>query len=95
MRMAKSLWDYVGQEQELVDTARRFPRQPSEGTVAYIRRLALEAGLTKDSEGVKRVPAVEPSTDRTWNEGLNDARQSEARLPYRDGPDREPGSDDE
>ena len=89
MRMAASLWDYVGQEQELVDTARKFPRQPSEGTVAYIRRLALEAGLTKDGEGVKRVPAVEPSTDRTWSAGLNDAReqQSDLRLPYRDDQD--------
>ena len=90
-RMAVSLWDYVGQEQELVDTARKFPRQPSEGTVAYIRRLALEAGLTKDGEGIKRVPAVEPSTDRSWSAGLNDARQSEARLPYAEA--REPGED--
>ena len=90
MRLAKSLWDYVGKETEIVDAARRFPRQENEGVVAYIRRLALEAGLTKDVEGVKRVPAVEPATDRGRNENLNFARQSEARLPY---VDREPGEE--
>jgi hypothetical protein len=79
-------WDSPAQQAHVVQIVREYPRQPRESGYHYVVRLALEAGLISDGEGVKRFPAADVPT---WV-ALARPMPADVRLPF-----REPGEDDE
>jgi hypothetical protein len=76
----------AGQREHVEQIAREYPRQPRESGYHYVVRLALEAGLISDGEGVKRFPAADVPA---WTAPAR-PMPVDVRMPF-----REPGEDDE
>jgi len=57
MLMTARQWNHPGQAEHVEQVVREYPRQEGEMKLHYIVRIALEAGLIRDGDGIRRWPA--------------------------------------